>query len=90
LLVANIGPLGASGMRMYSAVVINSIAVALFAARGALDYKVGGLMLVTTVTGAYAGARIIQMFDEAVVRRAVLIYAWILTVYFFGRTLFVS
>ena len=65
LLVADIGALGASGMRMYSAVVINAIAVVLFAARGALDYSIGLPMLLTTSAGAYAGAKLIQMLDEA-------------------------
>jgi hypothetical protein len=87
LLVADIGALGASGMRMYSAVVINAIAVVLFAARGALDYKIGLPMLLTTSAGAYAGAKLIQMLDEEKVRRAVLIYAWLLTGYFFIRML---
>lgn len=87
LLVADIGALGASGMRMYSAVVINTIAVALFAARGALDYRIGLPMLLTTSAGAYAGAKLIQMMDEEKVRRAVLIYAWLLTGYFFVRML---
>jgi uncharacterized membrane protein YfcA len=90
LLVADIGALGASGMRMYSAVVINAIAVVLFAARGALDYRIGLPMLLTTSAGAYAGAKLIQMLDEEKVRRAVLIYAWLLTVYFFVRMLFVA
>jgi uncharacterized membrane protein YfcA len=89
LLVADIGALGASGMRMYSAVVINAIAVVLFAARGALDYRIGLPMLLTTSAGAYAGAKLIQLLDEEKVRRAVLIYAWLLTVYFFARMLFV-
>jgi uncharacterized membrane protein YfcA len=87
LLVADIGALGASGMRMYSAVVINAIAVALFAARGALDYKIGLPLLLTTSAGAYAGAKLIQMLDDEKVRRAVLIYAWLLTGYFFVRML---
>jgi uncharacterized membrane protein YfcA len=87
LLVADIGALAASGMRMYSAVVINAIAVFLFAARGAVDYKVGLPMLLTTSAGAYAGARLIQLLDEEKVRRAVLIYTWLLTGYFFIRML---
>jgi uncharacterized membrane protein YfcA len=61
----------------------------LFAARGALDYKIGLPMLLTTSAGAYAGAKLIQMLDDEKVRRAVLVYAWLLTAYFFVRKLFV-
>ena len=87
LLAADLGPHEAGGMRMYSAAVINFIAVALFAARGALDYKAGGPMLLATVTGAYFGAKLIQRLNAEKVRRAVLIYAWLLTGYFFARML---
>ena len=85
LTVANLGPQEIAGMRMLSAGVINVIAVALFASRGALDYRVGAPMALATVVGGYFGAKIIQRLDAEKVRRTVLIYAWVLTAYFFVR-----
>ena len=87
LLAADLGPHEAAGMRMYSAAVINLIAVSLFAVRGALDYRTGFPMLLATVTGAYIGAKLIQRLDAEKIRRAVLIYAWLLTAYFLARML---
>ena len=88
LTVANLGPQEIAGMRMLSAGVINVIAVALFASRGALDYRVGAPMALATVVGGYFGAKVIQRLDAEKVRRAVLIYAWVLTAYFFVRMAF--
>jgi uncharacterized membrane protein YfcA len=85
LMAADLGPHEASGMRMFSAGVINLIAVALFAARGALDYSIGGPMLLATVAGGYLGAKLIQKLDADKVRLGVLIYAWALTAWFFAR-----
>ena len=85
LLAANMGPHEASGMRMLAACAINLIAVGLFASRGALDYKTGGPMLLATVTGGYFGAKLIQRLNSEKIRLAVLIYAWLLTAYFFAR-----
>ena len=42
-------------------------------------------MLLATVSGGYFGAKLIQRLNAERVRRAVLIYAWLLTAYFFAR-----
>ena len=87
LAASNLGPQEIAGMRMLSAGVINVIAVALFASRGAIDYRVGAPMALATVAGGYFGAKIIQRLDAEKIRRAVLVYAWALTAYFFARIL---
>ena len=90
LTAANLGPQEIAGMRMLSAGVINIIAVALFAGRGALDYHFGAPMALATLAGGYFGAKIIQRFDAEKVRVTVLVYAWALTAYFFVRMLLAS
>jgi uncharacterized membrane protein YfcA len=75
----------ASGLRMVCACAINTLAVAIFAWRGALDYKLGIPMLVAGIVGGYAGAHAVKRLDAALARRTILIYAWALTAWFFVR-----
>lgn len=75
----------ASGLRTICAAFINTLAVIIFAARGALDYRLGIPMLFGAVAGGYLGAKIVQRLDSGKVRAGVLIYAWGLTAYFFVR-----
>lgn len=76
----------ASGLRMVCAGIINLLTVAVFAWRGALDYRYGIPMLVAGILGGYVGAILVKRLDANVARRAILAYAWVLTVFFFART----
>lgn len=76
----------ASGLRMVCAGLVNLLTVAIFAWRGALDYRYGLPMMVVGIIGGYLGALLVKRMDANVARRAILIYAWALTVFFMIRT----
>ncbi len=76
-----------TGLRTISAGVVNTLAVAVFAWRGALDYRVGLPMLVAGIAGGFIGAMAVKRLDERHARIAILIYAWGLTAWFFTRRL---
>ena len=77
----------AAGLRTVCAAAINLLAVAIFAWRGAVDYKVGLPMLVTGIAGGYWGAHVVKRLNAEGVRRGILIYAWGLTAWFFIKML---
>ncbi len=77
----------AAGMRMICSCAINTLAVVIFAFRGAMDYRIGMPMLLAGVVGGYVGARLVRRLDAQLARRSILIYAWALTAWFFGRML---
>ena len=85
LAVANLDVHAASGLRTVCAAAINTLAVIIFAARGALDYKRGLPMLVAGIAGGYWGAHGVKKLDPRKARLGILIYAWALTAYFFIR-----
>jgi hypothetical protein len=85
LVATNLDVHSASGLRMVCACIINMLAVAIFAWRGALDYKVGVPMLVLGVIGGYIGAILVKRLNAQHARIAILVYAWVLTVWFFAR-----
>lgn len=85
LAVANLEVHAASGLRSVCSAAINALAVVIFAARGALDYKHGIPMLVAGIAGGYLGAHGVKKLDPQKARLGILIYAWGLTAYFFVR-----
>ncbi len=78
---------GANGVRLICGTAINVMAVSLFAWRGALDWKLGLPMLAAGSIGGYLSALVIRRLNENAVRIAILVYAWVLTAYFFARLL---
>lgn len=87
LIATNLDVHAASGLRMICSCAINTLAVIIFAARGAIDYKAGIPMLIAGIAGGYLGALLVKRLDPKVARRAILSYAWVLTAFFFGRML---
>jgi uncharacterized membrane protein YfcA len=85
LIASNMGVQGANGIRLVCATAINILAVVLFAFRGALDWKLGVPMLAAGIAGGYLGALIVRRLNENTARRAILLYAWGLTAWFFAR-----
>jgi hypothetical protein len=85
LAAANLDVHSASGLRTLCGATINTLAVAIFAARGALDYKLGLPMLVAGIAGGYWGAHGVKKLDPKKARLGIMIYAWALTAYFFIR-----
>ncbi len=75
----------AAGLRTICAASINVLAVAIFALKDAVDYRVGMPMLVSGIVGGYFGALAVKKLNAEGVRRGILIYAWGLTAWFFVR-----
>jgi len=87
LIATNLDVQDAAGLRLICACAINTLAVAIFAVRGAIDYSVGLPMLVAGIAGGYLGAKMVRGLNETLARRVILIFAWALTAWFFGRGL---
>jgi uncharacterized membrane protein YfcA len=77
----------ANGLRLVCATVINAAAIVIFAVRGAIDWQVGLPMMVAALVGGYFGAVLVRRLNAEAARRGVMIYAWGITLWFFGREL---
>ncbi len=76
----------ASGLRLVCGGLINLLAVVIFTAKGAVDFKVGIPMLLASTFGGYAGALLVKKLNAELARKSILVYAWILTAWFFVKT----
>lgn len=85
LAAGNMDVQSGNGVRLLCGTAINLLAVAVFAIRGAIEWRVGIPMLLAGVTGGYLSARGMQRLSEKAARRAILVYAWGLTAWFFIR-----
>ena len=77
----------ANGLRLVCATTINAAAIVIFAVRGAIDWHVGVPMLIAALIGGYFGAVLVRRMNEEAAKRVVMIYAWGITLWFFGRQL---
>lgn len=77
----------ANGLRLVCATTINAVAIVIFTAKGAIDWHVGIPMLAAALAGGYFGAVLVRRLNEEAARRGVMIYAWGITLWFFGRQL---
>ena len=77
----------ANGLRLVCGIVINAVAIVIFAVKGAIDWKVGIPTMVAALVGGYFGAVLVRRLNAESARRSVLIYAWAITVWFFARQL---
>ena len=75
-----------AALRFYCTMGINGLAVINFAFRGVVRWDLSIPMAVAAVTGGYLGARIVRVLRPRTARRAVLIFAWTMTVWLFIRT----
>lgn len=66
--------------------LINGVAVVAFIVAGAVVWAPGLVMIVGGIGGGYAGAALARRVSPAHVRRAVMVIAWGMTLYFFYRT----
>lgn len=85
LFTANLSVQSGNGVRLICGTAINIFAVALFAIRGAIEWKAGIPMLLAGMAGGYLSARVVGRLSERSARTAILIYAWGLTIWFFVR-----
>jgi len=76
LVTVNLDVQSSAAVRLLSGTTINLVAVAIFAWRGIIDWRVGIPMLLAAVFGGYLGAHAVQRLSVTVARRTVLIYAW--------------
>jgi hypothetical protein len=76
----------ASGIRIMCGSVANLVAASIFAARGIIEWRAALPMLVCAIAGGYAGAHMVKRLNEDWARKAILAYAWIITLLLIYRT----
>ena len=64
LVATNLDVQAASGLRMVCSCAINTLAVVIFAFKGAMDYSLGLPMLLAGVLGGYVGALLVKRLDQ--------------------------
>jgi uncharacterized membrane protein YfcA len=72
-----------NGLKNFAALCFNAVAIATFAARGAIDWRLAALMAVGTAIGGYTAAGLARRAPQAVVRHLVAVIgfgsaAWLL------------
>jgi len=77
----------ANGLRLVCSTAINLAAIVIFTLRGAIDWVVGIPMLLAALVGGYFGAVLVRRLNAETARISVLVYAWAITLWFFGRQL---
>jgi uncharacterized protein len=86
LIAAHIGVQESAGLRMWCATGVNTLAVAAFIAKGIVVWRVAIPMLVCTLIGGYWGAHAVQKLTAETARRAVLVFAWTLSLWLLVRS----
>lgn len=84
-LTANMDVQQSAALRFYCTLGINGLAVGIFAWRGAVVWPVSIPMAVAAVAGGYLGAHLVRRLSVETARRAVLVYAWVISVWLFFR-----
>lgn len=88
LTVAGIGDLHRmNALKSGLGLLVNGVAVAVFAVAGMVQWAQGGLMIGGSIAGGYLGARLARRIDPKRVRPVVVALGWALTVAFFARWL---
>jgi uncharacterized protein len=85
LLTANLNVQQSAALRFYCTLGINGLAVAIFASRGVVNWRLSLPMAVAAVTGGYAGAHMVRKMSAEAARIAVLIFAWIISIWLLVR-----
>jgi uncharacterized membrane protein YfcA len=75
----------ANGIRLVCATAINAVAIVVFTAKGAIDWRVGIPMLVAALVGGYFGAVLVRRLNPESARMWVMVYAWGITLWFFAK-----
>jgi uncharacterized membrane protein YfcA len=86
LISAHIDVQSSAGLRMWCATGVNTLAVAAFIARGIVAWRVAVPMLVCTIIGGYWGAHGVQRLSAETARRAVLVFAWTMSLWLLVRS----
>jgi hypothetical protein len=86
LLAARMDMREATGIRLLCGTAVNTIAMAVFSARGIIDWEVGVPLMLACVGGGYWGARLVKSMDQEKARRVILVYAWLVTLWLLVRS----
>jgi len=86
LIAARIGVQESAGLRMWCATGVNTLAVAAFIAKSIVVWRVAIPMLVCTLIGGYWGAHAVQRLTADTARRAVLVFAWTMSLWLLVRS----
>jgi uncharacterized membrane protein YfcA len=87
LVAAHLDMHEASGVRLLCGTAANTIATVVFAARGIIEWPIGVPMIFACAAGGYWGARLVKSMDQEKARRAILAYAWAVTIWLLARSL---
>jgi len=74
-----------NGLKSFLGVSINGVALVIFIAGGAIQWKYGVAMAVGATLGGYLTAFFARKIDSRYVRRFVIVVGWTMTAYFFWR-----
>ena len=80
----------ASGLRILCGTLTNSVAIVLFAVRGIIVWRLGLPMMLACIAGGYWGAMLVKRLEAEKARKTILVYAWVITVWLFIRSIPVS
>ena len=86
LIAAHIGVQESAGLRMWCATGVNTLAVAAFVVKGIVVWRLAIPMLICTLIGGYWGAHAVQRLTPETARRAVLVFAWIMSLWLLVRS----
>ena len=85
LLTANLNVQQSAALRFYCTLGINGLAVSIFAMRGVVEWRLSIPMALAAVTGGYLGAHLVRRMSAEAARRAVLVFAWVISVWLLVR-----
>ena len=85
LLTANLNVHQSAALRFYCTLGINGLAVSIFAMRGVVEWRLSIPMALAAVTGGYLGAHLVRRMSAEAARRAVLVFAWVISVWLLVR-----
>jgi uncharacterized protein len=85
LLTANLDVQQSAALRFYCTLGINGLAVSIFAWKGVVNWRVSIPMALAAITGGYLGAHLVRKMSPETARRAVLVFAWAMTLWLFVR-----
>ncbi|MEO5923403.1 MAG: sulfite exporter TauE/SafE family protein [Bryobacteraceae bacterium] len=84
-LTANLDVQQSAALRFYCTLGINGLAVAIFAARGVVEWRLSIPMAIAAVAGGYFGAKLVRKMSPETARIAVLVFAWVVSIWLLVR-----
>lgn len=85
LITAHLDVQQSAALRFYCTFGINGLAVAIFAWKGLIHWELSIPMAIAAATSGYWGAHAVKRMSRVAAKRAVLVYAWITSIWLFFR-----